>query len=58
MNSRLFAAFAAPVLAVSVSACGINSVPAIVIDGRYLISGGQPPEAFERALRQIVAEAA
>lgn len=37
---------------------GINSVPAIVIDGRYLISGGQPPEAFERALRQIVAEAA
>ena len=37
---------------------GINSVPAVVIDGRYLISGGQPPEAFERALRQIVAEAA
>jgi len=37
---------------------GINSVPAIVIDGRYLISGGQPPEAFERALRQIAAEAA
>lgn len=35
---------------------GINSVPAIVIDGRYLISGGQPPEAFERALRKIAAE--
>jgi predicted DsbA family dithiol-disulfide isomerase len=33
-------------------------VPAIVIDGRYLISGGQPPEAFERALRQIAAEPA
>ncbi|HEX7848486.1 MAG TPA: DsbA family oxidoreductase [Sphingomonas sp.] len=37
---------------------GINSVPAIVIDGRYLISGGQPPEAFERALRQIATEPA
>jgi predicted DsbA family dithiol-disulfide isomerase len=35
---------------------GINAVPAIVIDGRYLISGGQPPEAFEQALRQIAAE--
>ncbi len=36
---------------------GIQSVPAIVIDQRYLISGGQPPEAFEQALRQIAAEA-
>ncbi|MCB8874591.1 DsbA family oxidoreductase [Acidisoma silvae] len=32
---------------------GINSVPAVVIDGRYLISGGQPPDAFEQALRRI-----
>lgn len=32
---------------------GINSVPAIVIDGRHLIQGGQPPEVFERALRQL-----
>ena len=37
---------------------GISSVPAIVIDGRYLIQGGQPPEAFEQALRQIAQEAA
>lgn len=37
---------------------GIQSVPAIVIDERYLISGGQPPEAFEQALRQIAAESA
>lgn len=37
---------------------GINSVPAIVIDDKWLISGGQPPEAFEQALRQIAAEAA
>lgn len=35
---------------------GIQSVPAIVIDNRYLISGGQPPESFEQALRQIAAE--
>lgn len=37
---------------------GINAVPAIVIDQRYLISGGQPPEAFEQAIRQIAAQAA
>jgi predicted DsbA family dithiol-disulfide isomerase len=36
---------------------GIQSVPAIVIDGRYLISGGQSADAFEDALRRIVAEA-
>lgn len=37
---------------------GINAVPAIIIDGQYLISGGQPPEAFEQALRKIAAAAA
>ena len=36
---------------------GINAVPAIVIEDKWLISGGQPPEAFEQALRQIAAEA-
>ena len=36
---------------------GINSVPAIVINDKYLISGGQPVEVFEQALRQIAAEA-
>ena len=34
---------------------GINSVPAIIINERHLISGGQPPEVFEQALRQILA---
>jgi predicted DsbA family dithiol-disulfide isomerase len=34
---------------------GIHSVPAIVIDDHHLISGGQPPEVFEQALRQIAA---
>lgn len=37
-------------------AAGINSVPAVVINDRYLISGGQPAAAFEQALRNIVAE--
>jgi len=37
---------------------GIASVPAVIIDDRYLISGGQPPAAFEQALRNIVAETA
>ena len=32
---------------------GIQSVPAIVINRQHLISGGQPPEVFEKALRQI-----
>jgi predicted DsbA family dithiol-disulfide isomerase len=27
-----------------------------VLDGKYLILGGQPPEAFERALRKLAAE--
>jgi predicted DsbA family dithiol-disulfide isomerase len=35
---------------------GINSVPAIIINQRHLISGGQPPEVFEQALREIAAQ--
>ena len=35
---------------------GIEAVPAIVINERYLISGGQPPETFEQAIRSIAAE--
>lgn len=37
---------------------GIHSVPSLVIDERHLIQGGQPPEAFEQALRQIAAQGA
>ena len=37
---------------------GIRSVPAIIINDRHLISGGQPPEVFEQALRQIAAQSA
>jgi predicted DsbA family dithiol-disulfide isomerase len=33
---------------------GVHSVPAIIVNQRHLISGGQPPEVFEQALRQIV----
>ena len=32
---------------------GISSVPAVIIKDRHLISGGQPPEVFEQALRQL-----
>lgn len=35
---------------------GIHSVPAVIVNRRHLISGGQPPEIFEQALRQIAAE--
>jgi predicted DsbA family dithiol-disulfide isomerase len=35
---------------------GILGVPAVVINGKWLISGGQPPEQFEQALRQIAAQ--
>ena len=34
---------------------GINSVPAVIIEKKHLVSGGQPPEVFERALREIAA---
>ncbi len=35
---------------------GIHAVPAVIINQRHLISGGQPVEVFERAIRQIAGE--
>jgi len=35
---------------------GIHSVPAIIVNDRHLIQGGQPVEVFEQALRQIATE--
>lgn len=32
---------------------GIHSVPATIVNGTHLIPGGQPPETFEQALREI-----
>ena len=32
---------------------GIHSVPAIILNHRHLIAGGQPVEVFEQALRQV-----
>jgi predicted DsbA family dithiol-disulfide isomerase len=32
---------------------GINAVPAIIIDDRHLIEGGQPVAVFEKVLRQL-----
>jgi predicted DsbA family dithiol-disulfide isomerase len=37
---------------------GIRSVPAVIINDRHLISGGQPAAVFAQALRQIAAETA
>lgn len=34
---------------------GIRSVPATIVNGTHLIPGGQPPEVFEQALREIAA---
>jgi predicted DsbA family dithiol-disulfide isomerase len=36
---------------------GIHSVPATIVNGTHLVPGGQPPEVFERALREIAAAA-
>jgi predicted DsbA family dithiol-disulfide isomerase len=36
---------------------GIHAVPAVILNGRVLISGGQPVEVFERALRQAARHA-
>jgi predicted DsbA family dithiol-disulfide isomerase len=35
---------------------GIQSVPSIIINDKYLLQGAQPAEAFEQALRQVAAE--
>jgi predicted DsbA family dithiol-disulfide isomerase len=32
---------------------GIHSVPSVIINGRYLVQGGQPVEMFEQALREV-----
>ena len=32
---------------------GIRAVPSVIINDRHLIQGGQPPELFARALRQV-----
>ena len=37
---------------------GISGVPAVVVEGKWLISGGQPAAVFEEALRKIAGEVA
>lgn len=37
---------------------GINSVPAVIVNRQYLISGGQPAAAYEDALRRIASDVA
>ncbi len=38
------------------AANGIQSVPSVVLNGRYLVTGGQPPHVFEQMLRQLQQE--
>lgn len=35
---------------------GVTGVPAVVVEGKWLISGGQPAEVFEEALRGMAGE--
>jgi predicted DsbA family dithiol-disulfide isomerase len=35
---------------------GIQAVPSVIFNDKYLIQGGQPVEIFEQALRQIASE--
>jgi predicted DsbA family dithiol-disulfide isomerase len=37
------------------TAQGIHAVPSVIVNDRHLIQGGQPPEVFEQALRQLAA---
>ncbi|WP_135212956.1 DsbA family oxidoreductase [Vitreimonas flagellata] len=34
---------------------GIQAVPSVIFNERWLIQGGQPPQVFEQAIREIVA---
>jgi predicted DsbA family dithiol-disulfide isomerase len=38
-------------------AMGIDSVPSIIFNNQYLLTGAQPADSFEKAIRQILAEA-
>lgn len=33
---------------------GINAVPSVIFNERWMIQGGQPPQVFEQAIRQII----
>lgn len=35
---------------------GVSGVPAIIFNDQHLISGGQPPEVFEQALKELASQ--
>jgi len=37
---------------------GVRSVPAVILQEKYLLSGAQPPEAYIQALSQVIRKAA
>jgi len=36
----------------------VNSVPTVVLNGRYALTGAQPPAAFAQAMRRVITDAA
>ena len=34
---------------------GINAVPSIIFDGKWLLQGAQPPEVFVKSIREVLA---
>jgi predicted DsbA family dithiol-disulfide isomerase len=34
---------------------GINAVPSVIFNQRWMIQGGQPPQVFEQAIRELIA---
>ena len=43
---------------VHAQAMGVQGVPCFILDGKYAVSGAQPPEVLSRAIRQVAAERA
>jgi predicted DsbA family dithiol-disulfide isomerase len=35
---------------------GISAVPSVIFERKWLVQGGQPPEAFEQAIRNVIAQ--
>jgi len=37
---------------------GINAVPSVIFNGKWLLQGAQPPAVFEQAIRDITSATA
>jgi len=43
---------------VHAQAIGVEGVPTFILDGKYAVSGAQPPDILADAIRQVAAEKA